>query len=156
MASREELRKQLENYLLALEFPAIDEEALARIISDMDSKRAEQPHGTTDVLQSTMAMSTFDDRRHAHIAVDELCRAGFSLDQIGFVMPDGQPVIDHEFHSGQTIVTVQAGERHDEAVAILRRAAEAPEQDEHSHPGRRRVSGDEDIQPGSTSVFVGE
>jgi hypothetical protein len=185
----------------------------------------------------TTAVGVFADRRHARIAVDELCRNGFSLEQIGFVMPEEKSVVDpphldhpsrtgegaaagaaaggtlgglvgaalatafipgigpvlaggmlaggvagaamglagggvlgallgmsvpeeearvyeDAFHSGRTIVTVRAGRRYDEAVAILRRAAEAPEQEIHAHPGRAHVLNDGDIAPGSGRVFT--
>jgi hypothetical protein len=185
----------------------------------------------------TTAVGVFEDRRHAHIAVDALVRNGFSLEQIGFVMPEERslvdpPHLDHPsrtgegaaagaaaggtlgglvgaalatafipgigpvlaggmlaggvagaalglagggmlgallglsvpeeearvyeqaFHSGRTIVAVQAGERYAEAVAILRRAEEAPEQEIHTHPGRTHVLGDGDMQPGTGSVFT--
>jgi hypothetical protein len=155
------------------------------------------------------AVGVFDDRRHAHYAVEELQRAGFTADQIGAVAPDGGPIevpplnpgtkagegaakgvaagmaigglvgaalaagvipgigpviaagllagvlggaaagaagggimgaligleipedearhYEHQFHSGRTLVTVVAGDRYDEAEAILKRAAERPE-----------------------------
>jgi hypothetical protein len=187
--------------------------------------------------EATTAVGVFEDRRHARIAVDELCRNGFSVEQIGFVMPEETPLVEaphlehpsrtpegaaagaaaggtlggllgaalatafipgigpvlaggvlaggvagatlglagggllgallgmsvkeeearvyeQAFHSGRTIVTVQAGERYDEAVAILRRAAAAPEQEIHTHPGRVHELGDDDIQPGSGRVFI--
>lgn len=34
------------------------------------------------------AVGVFDDRRHAHLAIDELVANGFSMDQIGLVIPD--------------------------------------------------------------------
>ena len=33
------------------------------------------------------AVGVFDDRRHAHRAIDELCEKGFSPDQIGLIIP---------------------------------------------------------------------
>jgi hypothetical protein len=36
----------------------------------------------------------FDDRRRAHDAVERLVAAGFGLDQIGFLTPEGDPIID--------------------------------------------------------------
>ncbi len=186
------------------------------------------------------AVGVFEDRRHARLAVEQLCEAGFSLEQIGFVTPEGGPVIERpdletgaragegaakgavvggalgglvgaalasvvipgvgpvlaggllaaviggavtglaggglvgalvglhipeehahhyvkEFHSGRTLVTVRADERYDEALAILKRASEAPEQVE-LHPGARahRLSRDTSPGPGSGSVFPGE
>lgn len=186
--------------------------------------------------ERTTAVGVFEDRRHAHIAVEELIRTGFALEQIGFVMPDERPVVDppqlrHHtraeegatagvasggvlgsllgaalvtavipgvgpvliggllagaitgmagggllgtllgmsvpeeearayekgFHGGGTVVTVQAGDRYDEAVAILGRAAEAPEVTD-LHPGARasRLSDTSGPGPGSGSVFPGE
>jgi hypothetical protein len=185
----------------------------------------------------TTAVGVYEDRRHAHIAVDELCRSGFSLDQIGFVMPEERPLVDpphldhpsrtgegaaagaaaggtlgslvgaalatvvlpgigpivagglmaggiagaalgmagggvlgallgmsvpeeeahvyeQAFHSGRTIVTVQAGPRYDEAVAILRRAAEAPDEEISTHPHRLHVPSDTDGSSGTGRVFV--
>jgi hypothetical protein len=196
----------------------------------------EEPESET-VDSPTTAVGVFADRRHAHIAVDELCRNGFSLEQIGFLMPEERSVVDpppldrpsrtvdgaavgavaggtlgglvgaalatafipgigpllalgilaggvagatlglagggvlgavlgmsvpeeeapvyeQAFHSGRTIVTVQAGPRYDEAVAILGRAEGAPEQEIHTHPGRTHVLGDGDIPPGSGRVFT--
>src|SRR5213593_3778917 len=47
------------------------------------------------------AVGVFEDRRHARIAVDELIQAGFSLDQIGFVMPGHAPVAEaHDLDPG--------------------------------------------------------
>lgn len=186
----------------------------------------------------TTAVGVYSDRRHAHLAVEELCRNGFPIEQIGFVMPDHRPVIDpppvshenkgqegavagaasggaigglvgaalatsiipgigpiiaggllvgmvtgavaglagggllgnliglsipeeeargyeKEFHSGRTVVTVKAEDRYDEAMAILQRAAEAPEGVEF-HPGARaaRLSQSSGPGPGSGTVFV--
>ena len=187
------------------------------------------------------AVGVFEDRRHARLAVDELVRNGFALEQIGFVTPDQGPIIEpppqagqgtraeegaaagaaaggalgglvgvalasavlpgvgpvlaggllaglvagavaglagggllgalvglsipeeearhleRQFHSGRTLVTVRADGRYDEAAAILRRAAEAPESLE-LHPGARAASLSEvrDARPGSGSVFPGE
>src|SRR5262245_17748928 len=42
----------------------------------------------------TTAVGVFEDRRHAHLAIDELCRAGFTLDQIGMILPEGGPIVD--------------------------------------------------------------
>lgn len=177
------------------------------------------------------AVAVYEDRRHAHIAVERLAAAGFALDDIGYVMPEGEPIVEpplmpHEtkasdgaatgaaaggvlgslvfatvaltipgagaavaggvllgavtgaasggllgallglrvpeehareaerhFHSGKTVVTVRAGGRYDEAMKILREAAQAPEIEHNLHP-QRRMS-DNDISPGSGSVFPG-
>jgi hypothetical protein len=42
----------------------------------------------------TTAVGVFEDRRHAHLAVERLTAAGFSLDDIGFVMPEGDPLVE--------------------------------------------------------------
>jgi hypothetical protein len=187
------------------------------------------------------AVGVFDDRRHAKIALDRLCQAGFSIEQIGFVTPDEGPVVEkpdlergtkasegaargavaggalgglvgaalatalipgvgpvlaggllagllggavtglagggvvgalvglhipeeharhyeREFHSGRTLVTVRAGGRYDEAVAILKQAALVPDEPEQLHPGARavRLSASEGPGPGGGSVFPGE
>lgn len=184
----------------------------------------------------TTAVGVYEDRRHAHLAVEKLAAAGFSLDDVGFVMPEGDPVVEpplmpkpnqapegaargavtggavgalagaalatvlipgvgpvlagglllgaiegavagiaggslfgalvglripeHEakgmenhFHSGRTIVTVRAGDRYDEAAAILREAAEVPEVIEAVHS--RRGLTDNDLPPRSGSVAPG-
>jgi hypothetical protein len=188
----------------------------------------------------TPVVGVFEDRRHARIALDRLCEAGFSVDQIGFVSPEEGPVVEapdlelgthagegaakgaaagsvlgglvgvalatalipgvgpvlaggllagliggtvtgaaggglvgallglhipeehahhyaRHFHSGHTLVTVRAGDRHDEALAILKAAATVPEGEE-LHPGVRaaRLSADHGPGPGSGSVFPGE
>jgi hypothetical protein len=194
-----------------------------------------EPKG--QATEPTTAVGVFDDRRHARLAVDALCRNGFSMKQIGFVIPEERPVVDpphldhpsrtgegavagaaaggtlgslvgaglatvlipgfglvwaggvlaggvagatlgmagggllgallgmsvpeedaevyeQAFHSGQTIVTVRAGPRYDEADAILRRAAEAPDEVIHTHPRRVHLPSDSDIPSGSGRVFV--
>ena len=61
---------------------------------------------------------------------------------IGMSVPEEEArVYEREFHLGRTLVAVQAGDRHDEAVAILQRAREgaeraAQEQQQHNHRGR--------------------
>jgi hypothetical protein len=63
-----------------------------------------------------------------------------------------------EFHSGRTLVTVRAGDRYDEAVAILKRATQVPDEPIETHPGERaaRLSREHGGTPGSGSVFPGE
>jgi hypothetical protein len=74
---------------------------------------------------------------------------------LGMSVPEEEArVYEQAFHSGQTIVTVNAGERYNEAVGILRRAAGAPEQDIRTHPDRVHELGDDDIPPGSGRVFI--
>ena len=58
-----------------------------------------------------------------------------------------------EFHSGRTLITVQAGDRYEEAVAILGRAAEKPEGGTHGRTDRSRLAGG-DQAPGAGSAFV--
>jgi hypothetical protein len=57
------------------------------------------------------------------------------------------------FHSGRSLVTVQAGDRYEEAVAILRRVAERPE---HHHTRHRTydLSNESGSGDGAGSVFV--
>lgn len=40
------------------------------------------------------AVRIFEDRRRAHAAVEELLRAGFPSEQIGFVLPDDRPMVE--------------------------------------------------------------
>ena len=44
--------------------------------------------------ERTTAIRVFEDPRQAHAAVEELCRQGFSMDQIGFLMPEGRTKIE--------------------------------------------------------------
>ncbi len=69
---------------------------------------------------------------------------------IGLNVPEAEARhCEQQFHSGHSLVTVQAGDRYDEAVAILRRVAEQPE---HHHTRHRtyELAGDS----GTGSVFV--
>ena len=60
---------------------------------------------------------------------------------------------EQQFHSGRSLVTVQAGDRYEEAVAILRRVAERPEP---HHPRHRThdLSSADGLGDGDGSVFV--
>ena len=60
---------------------------------------------------------------------------------------------ERQFHSGHSLVTVQAGDRYEEAVAILRRVEEQPE---HHHIRHRTydLSGNNSPGDGGGSVFV--
>jgi hypothetical protein len=59
-----------------------------------------------------------------------------------------------EFHSGRSLVTVRAGERYDEAVAILQQAAEWQDPRAH-HAGRLAERNEGDTgDPGSDSVVA--
>jgi hypothetical protein len=60
---------------------------------------------------------------------------------------------ERQFHSGQTLVTVRAEDRYDEAVAILQEAAQRPETGTHGRTSLSRLSGG-DQAPGSGSAFV--
>jgi hypothetical protein len=60
---------------------------------------------------------------------------------------------ERQFHSGRTLVTVRVGERYDEAVAILERAAEMPETGTHGRTSLSRLSGG-DQAPGTGSAVV--
>ena len=189
---------------------------------------------TTD---RTTAVGVFDDRSHAHYAVEELQRAGFTAEQIGVVVPDEGPIevphlnpgtkagegaakgvaagvaigglvgaalaagvipgvgpviaagllatilggaaagaagggilgalvgleipedearhYEHQFHSGRTLVTVLAGPRYEEAMAILKRAAERPEVKVPGHgKGRSYGSTEGDDSPGGGSAWT--
>src|SRR5262249_49616875 len=44
--------------------------------------------------ERSTVVGVFEDRRHARLAVDELCRNGFTQEQIGFAMPEGRQVVD--------------------------------------------------------------
>lgn len=184
----------------------------------------------------TTAIGSFADRRHAHLAVEKLLEAGFSADDVGFIMPEGVPLVeppvmpkpsqsgggavaggfaggalgaltgaalatvvipgvgpviagglllgvlggaltgtvgggmvgsliglrvpeeqakkaDKQFRSGETIVTVRAGDRYDEALQILLQAADVPEVTDPMHP--RRPTSDNDLPPRSGSVAPG-
>jgi hypothetical protein len=183
------------------------------------------------------AVGVYEDRRHAHLAVEKLTQAGFSLDDIGFVMPEGDPVVepplmpktskagdgalaggfavgslgavagvalaagaipgvgpvlaggvligllegaltgavgggllgallgmrvpeDHakqaekHFHSGRTVVTVRVGDRYDEAVRILREAAEVPEVLDAAHSHRSLPDNDLPARSGSVAPGI--
>jgi hypothetical protein len=60
---------------------------------------------------------------------------------------------EQQFHSGRSLVTVHAGDRYEEAVAILRRVAERPE---HHHTRQRAYDLPSDSGPGDGdgSAFV--
>ena len=62
---------------------------------------------------------------------------------------------EQQFHSGRCLVTVQAGDRYEEAVAILRRVAERKDRP-HARYQVSDLSGDTDTGPGDGggSVFV--
>ncbi len=60
---------------------------------------------------------------------------------------------ERQFHSGRSLVTVQAGDRYEEAVAILRRVAERPDHHRTRHP-TYDLSSDSAPGNGAGSVFV--
>jgi len=76
---------------------------------------------------------------------------------IGLEIPEEEARgYEREFHSGRTIVTVRAGKRYDEAVAILQRAAQASFPAGHTHsPGRlaRLTETEGDSAPGTGTTF---
>jgi hypothetical protein len=57
---------------------------------------------------------------------------------------------EEQFHSGRCLVTVQAGERYADAIAIMRRVAERPER----HHNRNRADPPSDAGDGYGSVMV--
>jgi hypothetical protein len=73
---------------------------------------------------------------------------------IGLKVPEEEARhCEQHFHSGRSLVTVHAGDRYEEAVAILRRVAERPE---HHHIRHRADNQSSDGGPGDGggSVFV--
>lgn len=60
---------------------------------------------------------------------------------------------EREFHSGRTLVTVRAGERYEEAAAILSQAAERPEPLGPRLRGAR-LSGEANAHPSGGGAFV--
>jgi hypothetical protein len=79
----------------------------------------------TAVLRTTAA-GIFTSREEAERAVDELRRAGFPEENIGsridMEMPEEEAShYETEVQAGRILVTVKAGARYNEAVAILRR-----------------------------------
>jgi hypothetical protein len=73
---------------------------------------------------------------------------------IGLNVPEQEArYFEQQFHSGRCLVTVQAGGRYEEAVAILRRVAAQPE---HHHSRHRTHDGSSDSRPadGDGSIFV--
>jgi hypothetical protein len=75
---------------------------------------------------------------------------------VGMMIPEEEARHHHRaFQSGRTLVTVRAEGRYDEALAILRRAAEWEEKP-HGHPGERLASLDNgpSENDGAGSAFV--
>ena len=60
---------------------------------------------------------------------------------------------EQQFHSGRSLVTVHAGDRYDEAVAILRRVAEQPDH-HHTRPPTYDLSGESGLADGDGSAYV--
>jgi len=60
---------------------------------------------------------------------------------------------EQQFHSGRSLVTVHAGDRYEEAVAILRRVAERPEP-HHTQHRTHDLSSDNGPWDGKGSVLV--
>ncbi len=63
---------------------------------------------------------------------------------------------ERHFHSGRTVVTVHAGERYEEAVAILERVRQTPEVEEHRRVRSRLagLAGEDGGTPGTGSASV--
>jgi hypothetical protein len=76
---------------------------------------------------------------------------------IGLEIPEEEARgYEREFHSGRTIIAVRAGERYDEAAAILRQAAQTPLSTGHTHSrGRlaRLTETEGDSAPGAGTTF---
>ncbi len=73
---------------------------------------------------------------------------------IGMKIPEEEARhYEREFHSGRSLVTVRADSRYEEAVAILRRVAEAPEHREGA-PHRGRYSGEGEGRSSGGGAFV--
>ncbi len=73
---------------------------------------------------------------------------------IGLNVPEEEARhFEQQFHSGRSLVTVHAGDRYEEAVAILRRVAERPEH-HHARPRTHDLSSDSRPDDGAGSVFV--
>jgi len=90
-------------------------------------------------------------------AVTGLAGGGILGALIGLRIPEEKARhFEREFHSGRTLVTVQAGGRYEEAEAILRRAEEARTTQGHSHSrsSLSRLSEEGDSAPGAGSVFT--
>lgn len=47
-------------------------------------------------------VAAFDDRRHARLAVEELYRSGFTAEQVGFIIPEGDPKVEVHPQEGGT------------------------------------------------------
>jgi hypothetical protein len=60
---------------------------------------------------------------------------------------------EQQLHSGRSVVTVHAGDRYEEAVAIMRRVAERPD---HHHPRHQTpdLASDSASADGAGSAFV--
>ncbi|MFO0928502.1 MAG: hypothetical protein U0736_16005 [Gemmataceae bacterium] len=85
---------------------------------------ADSDPAPTGENQRTTAVGMFEDRRHAHLAVDELLGAGFTLEQIGFVMPDERPVVDPPQLRHHTLA--EEGARRSGGRRSARRTGRAP------------------------------
>lgn len=73
---------------------------------------------------------------------------------IGLEIPEEEAHrYEREFHSGRTLVTVRAGDRYDEAAAILRQAEEMPETAGHHRASLSRLGAGDD-EPGTGTAFT--
>lgn len=90
-------------------------------------------------------------------AVTGLASGGIVGALVGLRIPEDEARrYEREFHSGRTLVTVRADGRYDEAVAVLRAAAEkslsSPHR--HSHGALGRLTQTQgDVAPGAGTVF---
>jgi len=87
-------------------------------------------------------------------AVTGMAGGGLLGTLIGLSVPEEDArAYEKEFHSGRTVVTVQAGDRAEVAEAILKRAREAPETID-LHPGDRASHRSDTYGPGPGSGSV--
>jgi hypothetical protein len=90
-------------------------------------------------------------------AVTGLAGGGILGALIGLQVPEEEARhYEREFHSGRTLVTVRANGRFDEAIAILRDAAQKPETTGHAHArgSLSRLAEGDHPAPGTGSAFV--
>jgi hypothetical protein len=89
-------------------------------------------------------------------AVAGLTGGGILGALIGLKIPEEEARrYEREFHSGRTLVTVQAGDRYEEAVAILESAAARRDPARHGHSrGELSRLEDETPPPGQGTVFT--
>ncbi len=90
-------------------------------------------------------------------AVTGLAGGGIVGALVGLSIPEDEARhYERAFHSGRTLVTVRADGRYDEAVAVLRAAAEKSLSPGHSHSHgalARLTATEGDVAPGAGTVF---